>query len=58
MKLTAYLTERRIIREDRRRVRSKYFLFGVPEFTRMFDEQYERRRRMTKAGSQYKRNRI
>lgn len=48
MKLRDYFAERRIIREDRRRLRR---LFSTDlEFTRMFDDAWHRRRRMTKAG--------
>ena len=48
MKLTAWITERRIIREDRRRLRR---LFTADfQFSRIFDDTWYRRRRMTKAG--------
>ena len=48
MKLLDYLAERRIIREDRRRLRR---IFSSDfQFSRMFDDTWYRRRRMTKAG--------
>lgn len=48
MKLLDYLSECRIIREDRRRIRR---LFTADfQFSRMFDDTWYRRRRMTKAG--------
>ena len=48
MKLRDYFAERRIIREDRRRIRR---LFTADfQFSRMFDDTWYRRRRMTKAG--------
>ena len=48
MKLRDYFAERRIIREDRRRLRR---LFTADfQFSRMFDDTWYRRRRMTKAG--------
>lgn len=50
MKLLDYLAERRIIREDRRRIRRLFSLIPDLEFTRMLDDTWYRRRRMTKAG--------
>lgn len=51
MKLLDYLAERRIIREDRRRLRR---LFSADfQFSRMFDDAWYRRRQMTKAGGRY-----
>lgn len=48
MKLTEYLAERRIIRDDRRRLCR---LFSADfQFSRIFDDTWYRRRRMTKAG--------
>jgi hypothetical protein len=50
-KLTAYLAERRIIREDRRRLRR---LFTADfQFSRVFDDTWYRRRQMTIAGGRY-----
>ena len=48
MKLLDYLAERRIAREDRRGLRRRFS--SDFEFTRMFDDTWHRRRRMTKAG--------
>ena len=50
MKLRDYFAERRIIREDRRRLRRLFSLIPDLEFSRMFDDTWYRRRRMTKAG--------
>ena len=50
MKLTAWFAERRIIREDRRRICRLFSLIPDLEFSRMFDDAWYRRRRMTKAG--------
>ena len=48
MKLRDYFAERRIIREDRHRLRR---LFTADfQFSRMFDDNWTRRHRMTKAG--------
>lgn len=48
MKLRDYFAERRIIREDRRILRRRFS--ADFEITRMFDDAWYRRRRMTKAG--------
>lgn len=50
MKLRDYFAERRIIREDRRRLRRLFSMIPDLEFTRMLDDTWYRRRRMTKAG--------
>ena len=48
VKLRDYFAERRIIREDRRRISC---MFAADfQFSRMFDDTWCRRRRMTKAG--------
>lgn len=48
MKLRDYFVERRIILEDRRRLRR---LFTADfQFSRIFDDTWHRRHRMTKAG--------
>lgn len=48
MKFRDYITERRIIRDDRRKLRR---LFCADfQFTRMFDDAWKQRRRMTEAG--------
>ena len=53
MKLRDYFAERRIIREDRRRLRRLFSMIPDLEFTRMLDDTWYRRRRMTKAGGKY-----
>ena len=51
MKLAAWFSERRITREDRRNLRIRFPGFAIPEFTRIFDDNWTRRRMMTAAGS-------
>lgn len=53
MKLRDYFAERRIIREDRRRLRRLFTMIPDLEFTRMLDDAWYQRRRMTKAGGKY-----
>ena len=50
MKLRDYFTERRIIREDRRRLRRLFSLIPDLEFSRIFDDTWYSRHKMTKAG--------